>query len=133
MWKSMDLLCAQAGRQAALKVPKGKKGLFAAASATLHQKGLYAMFQLLEKESSDVAGVLFGFLAKNIDAIRSEDGQDRNAGLADALADKLPELLHAKVLIERCLDYAHQHAKPLEAKAGGLPAHPEGRKESPPS
>jgi hypothetical protein len=120
----LDLACATAGREAAEKIKKGGIQLFSDLASILHRNGLYMVFAYLLKPSAKsdtvdpkyhpLMGIFHSLLKNNLSGLPWHEPATATSMVSDistVFGDHLPELIQAKTILERCLDYASAHAK----------------------
>jgi hypothetical protein len=134
---SLDLACATAGRNAAKEIGADGVSFFSDLANILHRNGLYMVFAYLLKPSakSDAVNPKYHPLLKIFHTLLKENLSESALACIPATAtsmvsdistvfgDHLPELIQAKAILERCLDYASAHAKSYRATA----APPKGK------
>lgn len=120
----LDLACATAGRTAAEEIGAGGVPLFSDLATTLHRDGLYMVFTYLSSRSkkSDATApkclllmaIFHTLLKNNLSGLPWHEPATATSMVSDissVFGDHLPELIQAKTILERCLDYASAHAK----------------------
>jgi hypothetical protein len=127
---SLDLACATAGRNAAKEIGADGVSFFSDLANILHRNGLYMVFAYLLKPSakSDAVNpkyhpllkIFHTLLKENLSELRWPAYATASSMVSDistVFGDHLPELIQAKAILERCLDYASAHAKSYRATA----------------
>ena len=121
---SLDLACATAGRNAAKEIGADGVSFFSDLANILHRNGLYMVFAYLLKPSAKSDAVnpkyhpllkIFHTLLKRWPAYATASSMVSD--ISTVFGDHLPELIQAKAILERCLDYASAHAKSYRATA----------------
>jgi hypothetical protein len=120
----LDLACATVGREAAQKIGAGGVPFFSDLATLLHREGLYMVFVYLSSRSSKADAVapkcvpimrLFHDLLKNnlsgLSWTQHVTATSMVSDISTVFGDRLAELIQAKTILERCLDYASAHAK----------------------
>lgn len=110
MSQVFEIDCAEAGRNAAAAGRAKGERLFSSASTLLHERGPYAMFLYLTKECPAVERALFQLLVRQ-NRVGLRDDQDSLLQIAEAYRDRFPDVMHARMLLGRALDYARAHVK----------------------
>jgi hypothetical protein len=127
---SLDLACATAGRNAAKEIGADGVSFFSDLANILHRNGLYMVFAYLLKPSakSDAVNpkyhpllkIFHTLLKENLSGLPWHEPATATSMVNDistVFGDHLPELIQAKTILERCLDYASAHAKSYKKRS----------------
>jgi CRISPR/Cas system CMR-associated protein Cmr5 small subunit len=116
----LDLSCAYAGRKAANLIGESGVPFFSDLTSLLHSEGLYKVFAFLESKAKketgttryqDLGKLLFSVLKEHLPGVELNLGPKNALELSGAFQGKLEDLIQAKTLLQRCLDYASAYAK----------------------
>jgi CRISPR/Cas system CMR-associated protein Cmr5 small subunit len=116
----LDLSCAYAGRKAANFIGENGVSVFSDLTSLLHYEGLYKVFAFLESKAKketgttrylDIGNLFFSVLKEHLPGVALNPGPNNALELCGAFQGRLEDLIQAKTLLQRCLDYASAYAK----------------------
>lgn len=121
-----DLACARAARQFAYGKAAPSTEKLLAATETLHDHGVFALFSYCEKKQPTIAEACVEML--NQQGFQLAPAATATTEIAEKVSTSLSQTFAAQRLLIRFLDYAYIHARARERAQAEVQAEAEARR-----